>query len=135
MLYRTIVSAIGLAAFVASGPAMAGAEYYKGKTVTYIVATKPGGGYDTYGRLIAKYLEKHLPGSEFVVKNIPGAGHIVGANTLYASKPDGLTIGTFNTGLVYAQILEREGVKFDLRKMNWIGKAAADPRAFLLGRK
>lgn len=134
MLYRTFASAIGLVMLLASGPAMAGAEYYKGKTVTYIVATKPGGGYDTYGRLIAKYMEKHLPGSEFVVKNIPGAGHIIGANQLYASKPDGLTIGTFNTGLVYAQILDRQGVKFDLRKMSWIGKAAADPRAFLLGK-
>lgn len=134
MRYRTIASAAGLAVLLAAGHAMAGAEYYKGKTVTYIVSTKPGGGYDTYGRLIAKYMEKHLPGSEFVVKNIPGAGHIVGANTLYASKPDGLTIGTFNTGLVYAQILDREGVKFDLRKMSWIGKAAADPRAFLLGK-
>lgn len=134
MRYRTIASAAGLAVLLAAGHAIAGAEYYKGKTVTYIVSTKPGGGYDTYGRLIAKYMEKHLPGSEFVVKNIPGAGHIVGANTLYASKPDGLTIGTFNTGLVYAQILDREGVKFDLRKMSWIGKAAADPRAFLLGK-
>ncbi len=134
MIHRTIASAIGLSMLLASGPALAGAEYYDGKTVTYIVATKAGGGYDTYGRLIAKYMEKHLPGSEFIVKNVPGAGHIIGANQLYAAKPDGLTIGTFNTGLVYAQILDRQGVKFDLRKMSWIGKAASDPRAFLLGK-
>ena len=134
MFRKTMAAAIGLALLAISGPAMAGAEYFKGKTVTYIVATKPGGGYDTYGRLVAKYMEKHLPGSTFVVKNVPGAGHIVGANQLFASKPDGMTVGTFNTGLVYAQILSREGVKFDLRKMSWIGKAAADPRAFLIGK-
>ena len=51
--------------------------------------TGPGGGYDTYGRLIARYLQKHLPGSRVLVRNVPGAGHIVGANTIYAAKPDG----------------------------------------------
>ena len=107
-------------------------EFYKGKTVTYIVATSPGGGYDTYARLIGRYLEKHL-GARVLIKNIPGAGHIVGANTLAASKADGLTIGTFNTGLIYAQILKHEGVQFDLREFAWIGKAAADPRTLVLG--
>jgi len=109
-------------------------EFYKGKTITYIVSTSPGGGYDTYARLIGKYLEKHL-GAKVLVKNIPGAGHIVGTNTLAASKPDGLTIGTFNTGLIYAQVLDRKGVKFDLRQFGWIGKAAADPRALVLGKE
>ncbi len=79
-------------------------DFYKGKTVTYIVATAPGGGYDLYGRLTAEYMQKYLPGSTFVVKNFPGAGHLIGANTLYASKADGLTIGTFNTGLIYNQL-------------------------------
>src|SRR4030095_8632861 len=59
-------------------------DYFKGKTVTYIVATGPGGGDDTYSRLIAKYLQKYLPGSRVLVRNVPGAGHIVGANTIYA---------------------------------------------------
>ena len=106
-------------------------DFYKGKTITYIVATSPGGGYDTYARLIGKYLEKQL-GAKVLIKNVPGAGHIVGANTLWAAEPDGLTIGTFNTGLIYAQILGREGVQFDLREMAWIGKAASDPRAMVL---
>ena len=105
---------------------------FNGKTVTYIVAVGPGGGYDTYGRLVARYMQKHLPGSRFIVRNVPGAGHIVGANTLYASKPDGLTIGTFNTGLIYDQLMQREGVLFDLKKFSWIGKAAANSRALLI---
>ena len=109
-----------------------GADYFKGKTVTYIVATAPGGGYDTYGRLVAEYMQKVLPGSTFVVRNMPGAGHLIGTNALYASKPDGLTIGTFNTGLIYTQIAKHEGVKFDLTKMSWIGKAATDPRVIVV---
>ena len=123
------------AAVLAAGGAQAqtGADFYKGKTVTYIVSTAPGGGYDLYGRLIAEYMQRYLPGSTFVVKNVPGAGHLIGTNTIYASKPDGLTIGTFNTGLIYNQLINTDGVKFDLTKMSWIGKAASEPRVFVVG--
>ncbi len=122
----------GIAAVLLTAPAIAasGADYFKGKTVTYIVSTGAGGGYDYYGRLISEYMERNLPGSTIIVKNVPGAGHIIGANQIYNAKPDGLTIGTFNTGLIYAQLIGRKGVKFDLTKMSWIGKAAADPRVF-----
>jgi tripartite-type tricarboxylate transporter receptor subunit TctC len=122
------------AAAMAASPAAAqtGADFYKGKTVTYIAATSPGGGYDLYGRLVAEFMQKHLPGSTFVIKNVPGAGHLVGANTIYASKPDGLTIGIFNTGLIYNQVLGAPGVKFDLGKMSWVGKAASDPRVITI---
>jgi tripartite-type tricarboxylate transporter receptor subunit TctC len=108
------------------------ADFYKGKTVTYIIATAPGGGYDYYGRLVAEYMQKHIPGSTFVVRNMPGAGHIIGANFLYASKPDGLTIGTFNTGLIYNQLVGLDTLKADLTKMSWIGKASTDPRAVMV---
>ena len=136
--YQTALSAVfsvvGLSVSLAT-PVFAnakGGDFYKGKTVTYIVATAPGGSYDSYGRVIADYMQKYLPGSTFVVKNVPGAGHLIGANTLYASKADGLTIGTFNTGLIYNQMTGREGVKFDLEKMSWIGKAASDPRVVMV---
>ena len=78
-------------------------------------------------------MQRYLPGSTFVVKNVPGAGHLIGTNTIYASKPDGLTIGTFNTGLIYNQLINTDGVKFDLTKMSWIGKAASEPRVFVVG--
>ncbi len=122
------------AAALLATPAFAqqGAEFFKGKTVSYIIATAPGGGYDTYGRLVAEYMQKHLPGSTFVVRNMPGAGHVIGANALYASRPDGLTIGSFNTGLIYGQLTGLEGIRFDLTKMSWIGKASSDPRVFVV---
>src|ERR687889_334791 len=93
-----------MAVLVASGIAMAQDNPFEGERITYIITTDPGGGYDTYGRLVAKYLEKHLPGSQVIVQNIPGAGHIVGTNTLFAAEPDGLTIGSFNTGLINSQL-------------------------------
>jgi tripartite-type tricarboxylate transporter receptor subunit TctC len=108
---------------------------FNGKTITYIVATTPGGGYDTYGRLIARYLQKYLPGSRVVVKNVPGAGNIIGANQIYAARPDGLTIGMFNTGLIYDQLIHRNGVQFDLTKFSWIGKAASEGRGLLISNK
>lgn len=116
-----------------SGTAVsAPSELFKGQTVTYIVATAAGGGYDLYGRLVAEFMERQLPGSTFVVKNVPGAGHIIGANTIHASKPDGLTIGTFNTGVIYGQIVGLKGIQFDLAKMSWIGKAASDRRVIMV---
>ena len=132
---RRIFGAALVVAALAAAPAFAqsGKDFFKGKTMTYIVATSPGGGYDTYGRMVSKYLTKHLGLDKVLVRNMPGAGHIIGANFLSAAKPDGLTIGTFNTGLIYAQLIGREGVQFDLTKMSWIGKAAADTRTLVVG--
>jgi tripartite-type tricarboxylate transporter receptor subunit TctC len=123
-------------AFLFSAPAnAANADMFRGKTITYIVATTPGGGYDTYGRLVARYLQKYLPGSRILVRNVPGAGNIIGANTIYAARPDGLTIGIFNTGLIYDQLIHRDGVNFDLTKFSWIGKAATEARGLLISNK
>ncbi|HTN98721.1 MAG TPA: tripartite tricarboxylate transporter substrate-binding protein [Nordella sp.] len=115
--------------------AQSGADFFTGKTVTYIVATEPGGGYDTNGRLIAEFMQKHLPGSTFVVQNMPGAGHLIGTNYLYASEPDGLTFGTFNTGLIYRQLAGDKAIKFDLGKMSWIGKVASEPRVIVMSKQ
>jgi tripartite-type tricarboxylate transporter receptor subunit TctC len=127
---RAFAVALGaIAALAVSGPAIAQDNFASGERLTYIITTDPGGGYDTYGRLVAKYLEKHLAGAQIVVQNIPGAGHIVGTNSLYAADPDGLTIGSFNT-----QLLGREGIQFDLGKMSWIGKAATDTRSLVVSK-
>ena len=132
-LRALVVNVASILALAVPAQAGADAEFYNGKTITYIVGTKPGGGYDTYARLIAKHMERHLPGAQILVENVPGAGHIIAANRLFAAKPDGLTIGTFNTGLIYAQLLRLEGVRFDLRDYSWIGHAASDPRVLVVG--
>jgi tripartite-type tricarboxylate transporter receptor subunit TctC len=122
-----------LAAFALAAPVHAAdSNMFRGKTMTYIVATGPGGIYDTHARILTRFLAHYLPGARILVKNVPGAGHIVGASTLYAAKPDGLTIGTFNTGLIYDQLLKRPGAQFDLTRMTWLGKATNDTRALIL---
>src|SRR5258706_4004118 len=84
---RIIAAALIAGSMAAStAAAQTGVDFFKGKTVTYIVATAPGGGFDLYGRLVSEYMQKYLPGSTFVVKNVAGAGHLIGANTIYASR-------------------------------------------------
>ena len=128
----------GVAVFAAAAAAAAqdqDAEFFRGKTINYIVATAPGGGYDLYGRLLTRFMAKYMPGTTFVVRNIPGAGNIIGVNTIYRARPDGLTFGIFNTGLIYSQMLKMEGVQFDLAKMSWIGKMADEGRTLVLASK
>ncbi len=124
------IGALVAGAVAFSGPAQAakGAAYFKGKTVTWIVGSAPGGGHDFFARLISRHMETSIPGITFAVRNRPGAGHIIAANLIYAAKPNGLMIGSFSTGLVYTQIQKRKGIRFDLAKMSWIGKAQSDWR-------
>ena len=111
---------------VPSSASAASNDMFRGKTITYIVATTAGGGYDTYGRMIARYMPKYLPGARVIVRNVPGAGNIIGANAIYTARPDGLTIGMFNTGLIYNQLIGAAGMNFDIGKFSFLGKAA-DP--------
>lgn len=132
---RAVISlglTLGLASSITAAQAQTGADFFKDKTVTYVVATAAGGGYDVYGRLTAEFMQRHLPGSTFVVSNRPGAGHLVGANFIAASKPDGLTLGTFNTGLIYGQLTKADGMRFDMGELTWIGKMASDPRVIVM---
>jgi tripartite-type tricarboxylate transporter receptor subunit TctC len=99
-----------------------------------VVGYGPGGGYDRIARVLAKNLSKHIPGNpSIVVQNMPGADSMITANYVYnIAKPDGLTIGAFNRGLVFAQLLKGEGVKFDLTKFAWIGSAAIESTVLVL---
>lgn len=129
---KSLALGVGLVTAVSGVQAQTGADFFKDKTIVYVVATAAGGGYDVYGRLTAEFMQRHLPGSTFVVSNRPGAGHLVGANFIAASKPDGLTLGTFNTGLLYSQLAKSEGIKFDMGELSWVGKMAADPRVIAI---
>jgi len=106
--------------------------FYENKVIKLIVSTKPGGGYDAYGRLVGMFMQKYLPGSTIIVKNIPGAGHIIGCNELYFSKPNGLTFGTFQRALILTQAVGLKGVKFDQTRMSWLGSASSEPYCFIV---
>ena len=123
-------ASIGLAVSLAGAlPAAAQTDFYKGKTIELIISTGVGGGLDTNGRILARHLAKHIPGSPTVVpKNMPGAGHIRAANYVYSQAPkDGTTIGTFIPIFVMAQVLERSrSIQFDPAQFNWLISTASN---------
>ena len=112
-----------LASLFDAASVSAQANFYQGKTVTVVVGSAPGGLYDLWGRLLARTMGKYIPGNpSMLVQNMPGAGSIVAANYLYGvAKPDGLTIGMFQTHLYLMQLVGQSEVKFDVRRMNWLG--------------
>jgi tripartite-type tricarboxylate transporter receptor subunit TctC len=97
--------------------------FYKGKTVRIIVGFTPGGLYDRWARLLARYMPKYIPGNpEIIVHNMPGAGSLVAANYVYSqAKPDGLAVGMPVDSFYMDQIMGRKEVQFDARKFNFIG--------------
>jgi tripartite-type tricarboxylate transporter receptor subunit TctC len=102
--------------------------FYKGKTITLIVGSNASGGYDTYGRLLARHLGNHLAGKpNFVVQNMPGAAGVLSANRLYNISPkDGTVIGIFDQAVFLDQLLGIPGLQLDVRKFNWIGRLLAN---------
>ena len=109
-------------AATAAGPE----DVYRGKTVNLIVGYSAGGGYDTYARLIARHMSRHIPGKPtIVVQNMPGAGSLKSLEYLLNVAPkDGLTFGTFGRSLPMSPLLE--GAKYDATRFEWLGSATSD---------
>lgn len=110
-------------------------SFYQGNTVKFVVGSAPGGGYDTFARLLAPHLSKAL-GAAVVVENVPGAGGLVALNRHYASKPDGLQIMIVNgVAAAMSQLVDLENVRFDLAKFDNLGIVNAEPWVWLVGAK
>jgi tripartite-type tricarboxylate transporter receptor subunit TctC len=98
-------------------------DFYAGKTIRVAVGFSAGGGYDTYARIVARHMGKHIPGNpSFVVENMDGAGNLIAANYTYSKAPrDGTFIGVWNSAYVLYQALGDKAVRLDARKLGWIG--------------
>src|SRR3954451_9177672 len=96
MPVRCTAAAVGLLLVAAATSARADAveDFYRGKTVTMVISSSPGGGYDTLSRTIARFLGRHIPGNPSVIpRNQPGAGGILATKSLAnVAARDGLTI-------------------------------------------
>lgn len=108
------------------------ATFPSGKTIAMIISYGTGGGYDIYGRLVARHLGNHLPGKpRVIVKNMPGAGGLNGANHLYTVSPrDGTELGVINQNVALGQLVDAQGVKYDARHFTWIGRATSNVEIF-----
>jgi len=123
-VFKTLSAAMVAAVSVAgSSVALQAQDFFKDKTVRFIVGYSPGGSFDLYTRVIARHFPKHVPGNPTtIVENMTGAGGIIAANNLYnIAKPDGLTIGAWAAPLVLQQIMGNEAAKFDGRKFGYLG--------------
>jgi tripartite-type tricarboxylate transporter receptor subunit TctC len=122
MHIRTILA---IAFVAAASPAHADpvADFYRGKSLALIIGYSAGGGYDAYGRVVARHLGKHIPGNPAVVpQNMPGAGSLRSANFLYNVAPkDGTTIAHFSRGLAMEPLIGTSATQFDARKFSWLG--------------
>ncbi len=100
-------------------------DFYKGRSMELIVGSGPGGGYDVYGRLIARHIPRYIPGRpKIVVKNVVGGGGLRASNILYNVSPkDGSTIGTVSRAMITAPLMDQKSAKFDPSKFTWIGSA------------
>jgi tripartite-type tricarboxylate transporter receptor subunit TctC len=134
---HVLSAAVAAAAVLSSASSTALAQsFYEGKTVRIVVGLAPGGGFDTYARLIGRHLGQHIPENPTViVDNMPGAGSLVMANFLYkVAAPDGLTIGHFDGALILGQALGQQGIEFDARKFEYVGAAAREDVACSLSK-
>ena len=121
---RTAVAAVVLCAVCAvSANAQSPAEFYRGKTVTLIVSSAAGGGYDTLARVIASHLGRHIPGTpQVIVRNMAGAGGIVATNYLYnVAAKDGTVAGGVQNNTPFEPLFGTKAATYDPLKFNWLG--------------
>jgi tripartite-type tricarboxylate transporter receptor subunit TctC len=116
------------AGLVTQAHAQSAEDFYRGKNIELIIGYTPGGGYDTYGRLVARFLGDFIAGApKIIVRNMPGGGTRVAAGYVYnVAAKDGLTLGLIDQSLVLQQAMNDPTILFDATKLNWIGNPAAD---------
>ncbi len=121
----------GVLAFALGAPARAAEnpeEMFKGKAITIYIGFSPGGTYDLFGRMLGRFIGKHIPGQPTVVSsNMPGAGSFTASNWLYRIAPkDGTAIGTVSQTLAIDEALKSKGVQFKAADFSWIGRITSN---------
>jgi tripartite-type tricarboxylate transporter receptor subunit TctC len=111
--------AISLSAAQAQEPV----NFYTGKSISMVISSSAGGGYDTLARALARYLPKHIaPQVTITIRNMPGAGGIVATKYLYSVAPkDGLTMGGVQNNTPFEPLLGTKEADYDARNFNWLG--------------
>ena len=120
---RLVLCALAAAAALAAPCAAHADDFYAGKTVRLYIGFGPGGGYDVYGRLLARHLKRFIPGNPTVIpENMPGVGGLLVANFMASAAPkDGLSLAMISEGGAVEQMLGNPAVKFDVAKFRWLG--------------
>ena len=130
-----VVVATASAAQMGTARADPVADFYRGKTMRMLIGYGPGGGYDIYGRLVAQFLPKHLPGAPIiVVQNMPGGGSFVAAKYMSEAAPkDGTVLGSLAQTLALDSALaqvskdgSKAGGRIDVARFSYIGRVVTN---------
>lgn len=121
---RKTASLTAAAALLAIAAPASAQEFYKNKTVNFVIGFSVNNGYDTYSRAVARHIGKYLPGKpNVVVQNMPGAGSLAAINYLYnAAARDGTVLGMIDQAAALTQMLDPKNMRADVTKYNWIGR-------------
>ena len=114
----------------ASGAKVSAADFYQGRTITMVVGSDVGGGFDAFARLLSRHLGRAIPGNpRIVVENMPGAGSAAAASYIYSIAPrDGTMIGALVPGGLLAPLFEGRPAAYDTMKFRFLGSANASAR-------
>jgi len=125
--------ALGLAGTASVALADSVEDFYKGRQVKLVIGANTGGSYDSYGRLLAAHLGRHIAGNPTVVPtNMPGASGIQSASYLFQLAPcDGSVLGMFNQSMAQRQVLEPDSIRFDSGRFNWLGAMSNSTTVFI----
>ena len=134
--FSLMPSFLAAAVLAAAAPSVEPAQaqnarpFYAGKQITIVVGLPPGGGADAYGRLVQRYLSRHIPGAPTIlVQNMPGAGSMRSVMFLNNNAPaDGTVMVTFSSALINEALTAPERVRIDFRNYRWIGNVSEDVR-------
>lgn len=136
LLHQVFLPVGLLAVLFATAPiyAQANKNFFEGKTISYLVGSTPGGGNDLSSRLLARHLERYIPGKPRIdIINKPGAGGMIAMNELYnLRKPDGLSVVSVNTSALFATAAGEEAIRFELQKFVWLGQAFDDAQTIFV---
>jgi tripartite-type tricarboxylate transporter receptor subunit TctC len=119
---------VAILAMRLAAPAPLSEIFFKGKDIAVYVGGPAGGGYDLYGRMLARHFGRHLPGTpRVIISNVPGGGGVICENLMYnVAAKDGTALGIIRQSVAEDQAMEVERLRYDALKFNWIGRIAAN---------
>ncbi|MFN3890694.1 MAG: Bug family tripartite tricarboxylate transporter substrate binding protein [Beijerinckiaceae bacterium] len=125
---RILIASCAYAAGAAMASAQDVASFYKDRTVTLIVSTGAGGGYDLLARTIARHMPRHIPGAPtIVVQNMPGGGALVATNHLYSvAAKDGSVFAGLSNNTPFEPLFGTKEARYDPEKFSWLGSPSSE---------
>src|SRR5690349_847062 len=119
-----IISLAVLAALATAASAQTPEQFYKGKSIDFIIGYPPGGSNDVWARLLSRHIGRHIPGNPIIVpRNQPGAGSFLALNTVFTVAPkDGTILGIGAPTAALDEKLGTNGVRFKTAELGWVGR-------------